>query len=164
MNKKMMIMGLAGLLLIGGGAGGYFYFMNSAEASLTEGDKEAEKKAEKEEDDGHGGKSGVEFVQLDPMILPIIDNEGVQQTVNLVVSLEVEGTGSADKVRQMQPRLKDAYIQDMYGSLNKNIALKDGVIQVGVIKERLNKVTDKIMEDPDIVHDVLLQVVQQRPI
>lgn len=164
MNKKMIIIGVAGLLLIGGGAGGYFYFINSAEASLTEEGKAEAEKAEKEKDDGHGEKSGVEFVQLDPLILPIIDNEGVQQTVNLVVSLEVEGAGSADKVKKMQPRLKDAYIQDMYGSLNKNIALKDGVIQVGVIKDRLNKVTDKIMEDPDVVHDVLLQVVQQRPI
>ena len=38
-----------------------------------------------------------------------------------------------------------------------------GIIQVGKLKKRLNKVSEKVLGE-DVVHDVLLQVVQQRPI
>ena len=48
--------------------------------------------------------------------------------------------------------------------LNRHAALKGGVIQVGIIKKRLNKISDRVMGDEDVVQDVLLQVVQQRPI
>ena len=64
----------------------------------------------------------------------------------------------------MSPRLTDAYIQDMYGILNKHAALKGGIIQVHMIKQRLNEVTDKVVGDADIHTEVLIQVVQQRPI
>lgn len=112
---------------------------------------------------GGGSAGGIEFVELEPLILPVVDNSGVSQTVSMVVSLEVVDTASADKVKLLSPKLKDAYITDMYGVLNEHAALKGGVIQVGAIKERLNKITTKIMGE-HVVNDVLLQVVQQRPI
>jgi hypothetical protein len=51
----------------------------------------------------------------------------------------------------------------MYGILNKHAALKGGIIQVQMIKDRLNQVTNKVVGD-DIDTEVLIQVVQQRPI
>ena len=66
-------------------------------------------------------------------------------------------------VEHLKPKIKDAFIQDMYGVLNRHAALKGGVIQVGVLKERLNKMSAKVLGE-DKVYDVLLQVVQQRPI
>lgn len=159
--KKIIILFVVLLVLGGGGAGGYFYFMKPAEAAHPEGeDGKVEKKAEKKEkhDDAH-----VEFVELDPLILPIIDENGVNQTVSLVVAIEVSAPESAGKVNALAPRLKDAYIQEMYGVLNKQAALKDGVIQVNMLKERLNIISIKVLGE-DIVDDVLLQVVQQRPV
>ena len=84
--------------------------------------------------------------------------------VNLVVTIEVENSKNADKVRGLEPHLKDAYIQDLYGVLNKHAALQGGVIQVGTIKRRLERISDRVMGEPDIITGVLLQVVQQRPI
>tara|TARA_R110002072_G_scaffold177765_2_gene333798 strand:- start:1259 stop:1678 length:420 start_codon:yes stop_codon:yes gene_type:complete len=115
----------------------------------------SEKKAE--------GSSSTEFVKIDPLIFPIIDDDGVQQVVNLVVAIEVDGPSDAEKVKAMRPRLTDAYIQDMYGILHKHAALKGGVIQIVMIKERLNEATLRIMGS-DIHTQVLLQHVQQRPI
>ncbi|MGH1377289.1 MAG: hypothetical protein ACRBB3_00545 [Alphaproteobacteria bacterium] len=112
-------------------------------------------------EDSEGGS--VEYVKLDPLILPVIDQDGVYQVLSLAVVIEVEGVSDADKVKAKKPRLKDAYIQDMYGILNENAALKGGVIQVNMIKNRLNSITDKVMGDK-IDTEVLLQVVQQRPI
>lgn len=157
---KKIIVGLTALALLGGGgAGGYFYFMKPAEAALTDEAKlsKSEKHSDKEENKSY------EFVELDPLVLPIIDENGVNQVVSLVIAIEVADTYSANKVTSLSPRLKDAFIQDMYGVLNKHAALKGGVIQVDMIKKRLSKISHKVLGD-DVVQDVLLQVVQQRPI
>ncbi len=102
-------------------------------------------------------------MKLNPLILPIIDNDGVQQVVNLVVTIEVDDSAGAEKVRSVSPRLTDAYLQDMYGILHKHAALKGGIIQLAMIKERLNKITHKVVGE-DIHTEVLLQHVEQRPI
>lgn len=114
--------------------------------------------AEKKETSG-----AAEYVKLDPLLLPIIDEDGVQQVVSMVVAIEVAGISDADKIKAISPRLTDAYLQDMYGILNRHAALKGGIIQVQMIKDRLNQVTNKVVGD-DIDTEVLIQVVQQRPI
>jgi flagellar FliL protein len=155
---KKVIMTITALALLGGtAAGGYVFFMKPAEASETSDTKE-EKKADKGAKD-----AAVSFVQMSPLVLPIVDKNGVSQIISLVISLEVRDDLSAKEVERMTPRLKDAYIQDMYGVLTKQAAMEGGVVQVGYIKNRLNQVTTKIM-GKDRVNDVLLQVVQQRPV
>ncbi|HQX27203.1 MAG TPA: flagellar basal body-associated FliL family protein [Alphaproteobacteria bacterium] len=163
---RMILIAVVALLVLGGGgAGAYFYFSKPAEASAGEAAKEVaatHKKEEKKKGGGHGG-GGTEFVELDPLILPIIDSSGVTQTVSLVIALEVADKDKAEEVKKLTPRLKDAYIQDMYGVLNKHAALKGGVVQVAAVKSRLTKITTDVLGE-DMVSEVLLQVVQQRPI
>jgi len=156
---KLIIMIIGALVVLaGGGAGAYFYFMQPAEASMAEGEEHEVAKKEEEHKDKH-----FEYVELDPLVLPIVDKSGVSQVVSMVIALEVMKSSDADEVRRISPKLKDAYIQDMYGMLNEHAALKGGVIQVGYIKNRLNKISHDILGE-DRVNDVLLQVVQQRPI
>jgi flagellar FliL protein len=149
-------MALLALAVLGGGGGAYLYFKNPAFASVGPG--EPAKAAAKHE------KSGAEehkYVHLDPLTLPIIDETGVTSNVSIVVNLEVEDQKKADTIKKELPRLIDAYIQDMYGVLNKHAALKGGVVQVGMVKERLNQITKRVLGD-DMVEDVLLEVVSQR--
>ncbi|MCK5375016.1 MAG: flagellar basal body-associated FliL family protein [Alphaproteobacteria bacterium] len=103
-----------------------------------------------------------EYVKLAPLLLPIIDENGVQQVVSMIVAIEVDGS-NAERVKEISPRLTDAYIQSMYGILNRHAALKGGIIQVRMIKEHLNRITDEVLGD-EIDTEVLLQHVQQRPI
>ena len=157
---KMVILAVAGVLILGGaGAGAYFFFMKPAQASVGETAEHAEAK-EAGKDGGHG-KGNIAYVELDALILPIVDQKGVSQTVSMVVTIEVSSTEAAAKVTEFGPRLKDAYIQEMYGVLNKNEALVDGVVQVNQIKERLTSISHKVMGE-GVVEDVLLQAVQQR--
>ena len=164
---KLVIMAVAALVLLGGGgAGAYFYFAGSpAEAALTEDEILAQEKKAKAEalaakKENH---KAFQFVELDPLILPIVDRNGVSQVVSMVVTLEVYDAEAAGKVEHLMPKLKDAYIQSLYGALNKHAALKGGVIQVSDIKKRLHKISHKVAGE-EYVHAVLLQVVQQRPI
>jgi len=158
---RMIVIALVAVLLLGGGgAGAYFFFMKPAEASVGEDGLE---KAKKEEDTHAANKEHVEYVELDPLILPIVDNNGVSQIVSLVVAIEVADAASKAVVEAMAPRLKDAFIQDMYGALNEHAALKGGVLQVDILKKRLSSISKDVAGE-DKVFDVLLQVVQQRPI
>jgi len=152
------------LLLGGGGAGAYFYFMKPAEASAVDKvDEHAKKDDHKKDDHKKDHNAHYEFVQLDPLILPIVDKNGLSQTISIVVVLEVADAATKSKVEAISPRLKDAFIQDMYGALNKHAALKGGVLQVNMLKKRLNRVSAEVVGENQI-NDVLLQVVQQRPI
>ncbi len=147
------------VLLLGSAAGAYFFFSQSAEASSTEEDKEVAKKEKEPEVVVH-----YEYVELDPLVLPIVDASGVSQIISLVVSLEVSDAAAVEAVNQVKPKLKDAFIQDLYGTLSEHAVLKGGVIQVADLKTRLNVISDTVLHDDEMVHDVLLQVVQQRPI
>ena len=106
-------------------------------------------------------ETGASFVEMKPLTLPVVDGEGISQVISLVVSLEVENAEAKAEVEKLRPRLTDAYIQDMYGTLSRKTAMEGGVLQVAYIKERLNKVTAKVMGEHK-VKDVLLQVIQQR--
>lgn len=166
-KMKIIIFGLLAILLMGGGAAGaYFFFAKPAEAAAPVNEaKKAEHDAKaKKAEEGAEGAAAAQFVQLAPMILPIIDDEGVSQTVSLVVSIEVPDEATAKEVKQMSPRLQDAFLQEMYGTLNQKNAMDDsGMIRVAAIKSRLNKVSVKVLGQ-DKVNGVLLQVLQQRSI
>lgn len=164
--KKLALAVVVIALLGGGAAGAYFYFGQKAEASLPEGAedhaKEKEKKAKKSGE--HGGGAGKDdFVELTPLVLPIVDNTGVTQTISIIIVLQVGEEGDAKEIKSLEPKLMDAYIQDMYGILNKKMALKDGVVQIAPLKERLNKVSAEVLGE-GAVDDVLLQTVSQRKI
>jgi hypothetical protein len=104
-----------------------------------------------------------EYVKLDPITLPVITTRGLTQQVSLVVQLEVDW-GKKDDIAPFEPRLIDAYLQDLYGALGAGHGLmKDNFIDVDTIKQRLTSVTDKVLGPDHKVHAVLLQALQQRP-
>ena len=164
--KFIMMLFLALALAGGGAAGGYFYFQNSAIASAGPVNELAyAEKMKREAKAAHAKEEhkDLKFVRLEPLVLPIIGDDGVSQVVTLVVALEVNGAEAQEKAEMYAPRLKDAFIQDMYGVLNRKASLHGGVIKVDKLKARLNRVTTKVLGENQ-VNEVLLQVVQQKPI
>lgn len=161
---KKIILIVVALLLLGGGGFAAFTFLGgkSAEASVDPKhqakDKEQAEKAESKE----AVDAKVAFVKMDPLTLPVVGANGIVQIVNISVTLEVEDAEKAKDIEKFAPRLKDAYIQDMYGALSSKTAMgENGVVNVDVVKKRLHKVTAKVLGN-DSVRDVLLQAIQQR--
>jgi len=104
-----------------------------------------------------------EYLQLDPITLPVITTKGLTQQMSMVVKLEIEW-GKKNDIAPFEPRLIDAYLQDLYGALGAGHGLmKDNYIDVEQIKQRLTVVTDKVLGPDHKVHAVLLQALQQRP-
>lgn len=163
---KVIILGAVALAVLGGGGfGAYSYFIKSAEAAVPAepGTDAKHGDAEHKEAAAHDPEHALPLVELDPMMVPVIDREGVSQVVSLVIAIEALDAVAAEKVKYNQPRLKDAYIQEMYGILNRHAALKGGVLHIGAIKARLDKVTENILGE-NVVHGVVLQVLQQHPV
>jgi len=150
--KRIALPFLVLMFMTGVGLGSYGY-IGQAEAS---GGK---KKAEATE----GGVPAITYVAMDPLILPIIDREGISQTISIVISLQVGDPGKAEEVRHNLPKLADAYLSDMYGALSKTASMEGGVIKVSMLKNRLKDVTKKLVPEGGI-DDVLLQVLQQHPV
>lgn len=160
---KAIVIGVLALAVLGGGGfGAYSYFLKPAEAAVPEVDAAKEEAAHKEAA-AHDPAHPLPLVELSPMNVPVIDREGVSQTVSLVISIEALDVPSADKIKSMEPKLKSAYIQEMYGILGRHAALKGGVLHVSAIKDRLDEVSEKIL-GKDVIHGVVLQVLQQRPV
>lgn len=161
---KKLIVAVVALLLLGGvGFAAYTYFGTPAEAAAVEGDKEKAVTKEQAEKDKAAADAAIAFVKMDSLVLPIVGKNGVSQVINLSITLEVKDELTAKEIEKLTPRLRDAYIQDMYGVLTQKSAMADGVVQVDFIKTRLNKVTEKVL-GPDKVKDVLLQTLQQRKV
>jgi len=106
------------------------------------------------------GEPEVHFVEMSPLIIPVINSHGVTQMISLVIAVEVDSQEKADRVTKYSPRLTDAYLSDLYGAFSHDMPDND-MIPVAYLKERLNKMSTKILGE-DVVADVLLQVLQQR--
>ena len=107
------------------------------------------------------GVPGIHFVELSPLILPVIGDHGVSEIVTLVVAVEVDSQEKADQVTKYSPRLTDAFLSDLYGAFSGQVQGNSGIIPVAYLKQRLNKVSAKVMGE-NVVSDVLLQVMQKR--
>lgn len=171
---RILLLALGALVIIGGVVGGgYYYFTSSAEAAGPAAGEHAaaeEKAGDEASGAGHAGDHAkadahqpYPFVEFEPLIVPVIDESGVSQVISLVIAVEVMNGFDVAKVQAMAPKLKNAYIQDMYGILNRHASLQGGVLEIERVKERLNAISQRIMGE-NIVHGVKLQVVQQRPV
>ncbi len=103
------------------------------------------------------------YVNIGPIILPVITNAGPQQIVTMIVSLEVKDTYDSDKVREKLPRLIDAYMRALYGRLDGSTMHHGTIVNIDFVKQRVKQATLEIM-GPDIVEDVLIQAVAQRQV
>src|SRR5262245_10987007 len=77
---------------------------------------------------GHGGGNSelsagqdeARYITMTPMILPIMNDGGIEEVVSVVVALEVKDQDLMDKVNRQVPKLKDAYMRALYGKLDGN--------------------------------------------
>lgn len=124
---------------------------------------EHESSAGKDKKEGEAAHPDFAYHEMKPFVLPIITDKGLTQQVTIVVSLEVP-YDHKEEVATMEPKLTDAYLQELYGALGNGEAFMIGkVLNVAAVKEKIAKTTTRVLGEEKI-HDVLLQVVQQQPL
>jgi flagellar FliL protein len=115
----------------------------------------------KDKDDAEDTGPSVHFVELNPLILPIIGDRGATQMVSLIVSVEVDSEEDKLMVEKYSPRLTDAFLSDLYGTFGSIAQANGGIVPIPLIKQRLNSLSAKVLGE-NVVDDVLLQVMQKR--
>ena len=100
------------------------------------------------------------YVKIPALILPVIGDNGVEQIVSIVVLIEATSKESADSINEAAPRINDAFITELYGSLDRRERMKNGLLDVVYLKQRMTELAVKIT-GPDKIKDILIQGVSQ---
>jgi len=166
MRKISFTFFLLGLLTIGG-----LEIQNAAPALASEkgslhdeGESEDKKNKKDEEDnDISGGRFEGDpiYVHIKPMIIPVINDNGVEQIVSLILDIHVKDSRTADTLHKNMPRVVDALYRYLYGSLEDGSVKKGKLVNVTKIKSRAVLAVSEVAGRENIV-DVLVQAVSQR--
>jgi flagellar basal body-associated protein FliL len=145
--KRLIMIAVAIVLLIAAGSGGYYYFqMREAEAAAEPAESEEAEPV---------------YVEFNPLLLPIVGNGEVQQVISIVVALEMVDQEAAERALALSPRLNDAYMQALYGTLHTDEVIIDGVVDLRAIKRELVRESNLVLGE-GLVVDALVQMVSQR--
>ena len=150
------------ILMVALGAG--FAATAKADDATAKDDKKTEKvenKDDKKSAEDTKADDKTHYVKVAPIILPVIGDNGVEQIVSIVAVIQASSKDAADKITDVVPRINDAFITQLYGSMDRRERMKDGLIDVGYLKQKMLDMTQKIT-GPDKVKDLLIQGVNQR--
>ncbi len=100
----------------------------------------------------------VPFVELDPLVLPMIQEGQVTHHVEVLITLEVDPE-KKDWVKTVMPKIVDRYIVELHGLLSLRIVREQPDLRP-LLRERLIYRTNELVGG-DIVRDVLLSKVQK---
>ena len=103
------------------------------------------------------------FVKMSPLFLPVLGARRIEQTIGLVVALELEDPTNAALVEQSGPKLTDAFISELYGSLDASRLGQGGLVNIDQVKGKLGRASDRVLGE-GVVKEVLVQMVSQRPL
>lgn len=156
--KKIIIIVVVILLLAGGGAAAFF-FLQQEETDTAAGEAgepgqeqaAAEVEPEKTEDPN--------YLDMENLAIPIIRNRRIEKHVILKVSLEMVDEDTLDDAKPYMPRLKDAFIKDLYDYYSYQSPGQK--INTEAIKSRLKVAGDKVVGRGKI-RKVLIQAAFQR--
>jgi flagellar protein FliL len=96
-GKRITIVAVAALLLIGGGVGGYFYFAKTKD----HGEDNASKKEVHD--------TTVIFVDAPDILVNINNSQGKSRFLKLSVALQVKGEPAAAEIKKSMPKIVDNF-------------------------------------------------------
>ncbi|HEX9903400.1 MAG TPA: hypothetical protein VGA77_00390 [Propylenella sp.] len=146
---KLIVILVVVVVLLAGGGGAVYFFRDA-----LFGGEGAPKKAD------IAKTADVVFVDLESLTVAVIRNSRVEKHVVLQVSLEVPDEATRANVSKALPRLKDAFIKDLYDYYAVRTPGSDG-INVEGIKKRLKRTSDLIMGE-GVIRAVLIQGAVER--
>ncbi len=159
--KKIIVIVVVILLLAGGGAAAFF-FLQQEETTMAAGDAGETSEAG---EDASGAQLEAKktddpnYLDMENLAIPIIRNRRIEKHVILKVSLEMMDEDSLEDAKPYMPRLKDAFIKDLYDYYSYQSP--GAKINTEAIKGRLKEAGDKVVGNGKI-RKVLIQAAFQR--
>ena len=149
---KLVVIVVVLLVLVAGGGGAVYFFKESLFGAEGAADVAAKAPIQTVPD--------ALFVDLETLNIAVIHNRRVEKHVLLQVTLEVGNEETRTKVAKALPRIKDAFIRDLYDYYAVQTPGRRG-INVEAIKRRLKRTADEVVGG-DAVTKVLIQGAVER--
>ncbi len=156
--KKIIIIVVVILLLAGGGAAAFFFLQqNETSTAAGEAGEAGQEQAAGEVDAKN--KDDPNYLDMENLAIPVIRNRRIEKHVILKVSLEMMDDDALEDSKPYMPRLKDAFIKDLYDYYSYQSPGQK--INTEAIKIRLKVAGDKVVGQGKI-RKVLIQAAFQR--
>jgi flagellar basal body-associated protein FliL len=105
------------------------------------------------------------YVDFKNIVVPVIKKNGQTGVVALSLMAQVKDQDDQSKVVDNLPRLRDAFIRSLYGSLsNKKFLTEEGALDIPQIKDHLMKTAGLVLkgDDKGLIKDILFQNIAQQ--
>lgn len=104
------------------------------------------------------------YVDFKHIVVPVIRQNGRTGIVALNVMAEVKDEQAQTIVTNHLPRLKDAFIRSLYGSMDDTkMNAQNGTLDIERIKTRLMQTANLVLKDKDgPIKDILFQNITQQ--
>ncbi|MFQ6018350.1 MAG: flagellar basal body-associated protein FliL [Kiloniellaceae bacterium] len=155
MNRLAILIVL--MLLVAGAAGaGWWFFLRGNDGTEARGE------AEQTEEIGPGGQpiKLKRFIELEPIVLPIIRQGRVILHVTLVPVVELLKPMTLQEVRRTTPILRDAFLTELHAIFALRYVQERG-FDLPIVKKRLTRASERVL-GPGKVRMVLIQNISQR--
>ena len=83
------------------------------------------------------------FINLDPLVIPIIQGNTVAATIKLELRINAK-LEFKNKIQREMTRLKDAYVRDLH-SFFPRLMSDQSDLDVDALKKRLMKISDRVL-------------------
>lgn len=143
MRPLMLVLVMLLVAAVGGAAAWWFLLRGAEQAAVAE----------------PAPPAPPEFVELDPLVLPLIQEGQVTHHVTLTVVVEVAG-GGKEQVLIAKRQLTDAFFSELYGLLARRFVRRQADV-LPLLRRRLLVVSER-MFGPGVVTGVLISEPSRR--
>lgn len=149
--KKILVI-LAALFILAGGAVAAMKWLGLGPFEPTEtAEQAAPKKPEVQ----------TIFIDMEPIMVPLLQGNSVAATVQIQVKLETEGQDNAIFLKRRMPRISDAFVRDLHAFMPRMLKEQERV-DILILKQRLQVIGDRLF-GKGYIKDVLVQSVIDTP-
>ena len=106
------------------------------------------------EDSHAAAPSGPVFVPVAPLVVPVFSDGGVRLHLYYVLQLEAGDADAGARIRELMPRLRDAYLRALAGMADR---MGDGPMPDDERVKRTLSVASERVLGPHVVHEILIQ-------
>lgn len=115
-------------------------------------------------EEGEGKAKGAEmgpFVRLQPMVLPLVTENGAEQIITFLIVIQVKDSDAIRNIQEQMPRVQDAIFRVLYSGLSDGSLRRGNSVNLTRIKSRIINALGRVI-DKNGVADILIQAVGQR--
>jgi flagellar FliL protein len=100
------------------------------------------------------------FVNLQPIVLPVIERNAVTRQIGILLTLELGKDQTSESIEPKRRQLVDAFVQELYRLYDARSGASR-VVDEAVVKAHLQRTADSVL-GPGVVHAILIRQLMEQ--